>query len=90
MKAVTRPVAILVGGADAEAPPQECAGWLDEQLPNSHLVFLGPEVGHRVFLCESTDLSRRADPIACVDPPGVDRRLLHDEFAALAARLFRT
>ena len=79
----------MVGEADNEAPHQTCACWLTEHLPKSELTFLGPAVGHYVFLCEATDLGRSADPVICVDAPLVSRAAIHDRAAAAAIRLFQ-
>ncbi|WP_284944163.1 alpha/beta hydrolase family protein [Acidisoma cladoniae] len=89
LRDLTLPVSLIVGGADTEAPAEDCAYWLDERLPNRRLVLLGPDVGHAIFLCEATALGRTADPIACLDAVGVDRRAIHDDVAARAIALFR-
>ena len=88
LRGLVLPISLVVGGADTEAPAEDCAYWLDERLPNSRLVHLGPEVGHAIFLCEGTALGRTADPMACLDAIGVDRRTIHDSVAATALALF--
>ncbi len=89
LAAIRIPIGIMVGEADNEAPHQTCACWLTEHLPKSELTFLGPAVGHYVFLCEATDLGRSADPVICVDAPLVSRAAIHDRAAAAAIRLFQ-
>jgi predicted dienelactone hydrolase len=89
LAAIDRPVALVVGGADREAPAGPCADWLAAQLPAASLAHLGPEVGHYVFLDECTAFGLEAEPALCRDAPGVDRRAIHDRAAALARDLFR-
>lgn len=86
LRAITRPVTIVVGGADREAPAEQCAQWLHAHVPGSTLHMLGPEVGHYVFLGEGTALGRAEEPALWVDPPGVDRRAVQAHVAALAVR----
>jgi predicted dienelactone hydrolase len=86
---ISVPVAIVVGGADREAPAEQCAIWLHERLPNSTLSLLGRDVGHYVFLCEGTEVGRRREPELFVDAAGVDRRAIHEEVIAKAFNLFQ-
>ncbi|WP_315701533.1 MULTISPECIES: alpha/beta hydrolase family protein [unclassified Bradyrhizobium] len=79
------PTHIMVGGADVLAPT---ARWLHRRLPDSTLDIVAEEAGHYVFLPESTEAGRRADPTCCVDPPSVDRGAIHRHVAATAAELF--
>lgn len=88
LAAVERPVYMMVGDADGEAPSQVGAEWLAMRLPMVDLQRLGPSVGHFVFLPESTAAGRRDRPDLCVDAPGVDRRAVHDGAATAAMRLF--
>src|SRR5690606_29398248 len=81
------PVAIAVGGADTEAPPDPCAKWLHNQLADSRLYELGPTVGHYAFLCEATEFGRACEPDICRDAPGVGRRVVHDRIARVALDL---
>lgn len=81
---IRTPVAIMVGGADREAPAESCARWLQAHLPNSTLKMLGPAVGHYALLCEGTALGREEMPEIWRDPPGVDRRAVQARVAALA------
>ena len=87
---ISRPVAIAVGGADLEAPAEQCAIWLHERLPNSSLSLLGREVGHYVFLCEGTEIGRAREPELYVDAAGVDRRAIHQAVIAKAVDLFQS
>ena len=83
------PVSILVGQADTEAPHDRCAVWLVDKNPSFKLTLLGEEVGHYVFLCESTTYGKQTEPEVCVDRESVDRSSIHDRAAEMTAALFR-
>ncbi|MGY3450159.1 alpha/beta hydrolase family protein [Bradyrhizobium sp. USDA 4353] len=83
--AITVPTRIMVGGADALLPS---ARWLQERLPHSRFDVVADDAGHYVFLPESTELGRNADPASCVDPPSVDRGAVHRAVLAAALQLF--
>ncbi|WP_028793659.1 alpha/beta hydrolase family protein [Thalassobaculum salexigens] len=83
------PVSIMVGRADLEAPHEDCALWLRQQNPAFAVELLGETVGHYVFLNEATDFGRAEAPEICLDPPGIDRRAIHDQAAAFAEAHFR-
>jgi predicted dienelactone hydrolase len=88
LRAIDLPVAIAVGEADREAPPDDAARWLHAHLPRSSLELLGAEVGHYALLAEGTPAGRAEMPELWSDPPGVDRRAVHDRVAALALATF--
>ena len=85
LAAISVPTHILVGGGDALLPS---ARWLHERLRSSALDIVANEAGHYVFLPESTELGRNADPASCVDPPSVDRSAIHRSVVAAALELF--
>jgi hypothetical protein len=49
---------------------------------------IDPMAGHYAFLCECSAWGRAREADICIDPPGVNRRWLHDRAAALAMDLF--
>ena len=61
LAAIARPVTIMVGGADREAPADSCAVWLNSKLPHSQITLLGQDVGHYTLLCIGTDEGRRLE-----------------------------
>jgi hypothetical protein len=65
------------------------ANWLHQRWPVSTLDLLANQAGHYVFLPEATEAGRLADPVCCIDAPGVDRRSIHAHVCAIAADLFR-
>lgn len=88
LRAIDLPVAIAVGEADREAPPDDGARWLHAHLPRSRLELLGGEVGHYALLAEGTPAGRAEMPELWADPPGMNRRAVHDRVAALALVTF--
>ncbi|WEK50190.1 MAG: hypothetical protein P0Y66_21505 [Candidatus Kaistia colombiensis] len=85
---IDRPVRILVGDADAIAPASLCSDWLHHHTPGSRLEILGHGAGHYVFVSEPTALGLQQAPAVFSDPPGVDRRTLHERVALSAKALF--
>jgi len=85
---IVKPLRIVAGEADLEAATGDGAGWLQARLPDSTLTVL-PAAGHFVFLPEATLAGLRDAGGLCLDPPGVDRRAIHDQVAALACDLFQ-
>jgi predicted dienelactone hydrolase len=85
---IVAPIAIAAVGADNEAPSDLCAEWVHRRLPNSTLDLIDPMAGHYAFLCECSEWGRAHEAEICIDPPGVDRRRVHDRAAALAIDLF--
>ena len=88
LRAIDLPVALAVGEADREAPPDEGARWLHAQLPHSSLELLGAAVGHYALLAEGTAHGRAVMPELWADPPGVDRRVVHERVARTALATF--
>ncbi|MGJ4993711.1 alpha/beta hydrolase family protein [Bradyrhizobium sp. HKCCYLS3077] len=83
--AISLPTRIMVGGADALLP---AACWLHERLASSDFDMVAAEAGHYVFLPESTEFGRNADPACCIDPPSVDRGAVHRWVVTAAMQLF--
>lgn len=77
------PVAILTGGADSEAPSEQCADWLVSQNNRFRHTDLGAHVGHYTFLDFPSDpsLIGRADIFS--DHENVDRRKVHEHAVAI-------
>lgn len=85
---VEKPVVLAVGGADQEAPAEDCAVWLHERLPNSELHLLGPDVGHYTLLAQGTDTARSSLPHLFADAPSVDRDAVHRQVIDIVTRAF--
>ncbi len=79
---ITRPVTILTGGADLEAPAQHCADWLVQQNPAFRRYDLGRDVGHYTFLDFPADSSLVGKVDIFTDPETVDRAKIHRQAAA--------
>ncbi|SCB59965.1 Predicted dienelactone hydrolase [Rhizobium aethiopicum] len=89
LKTVEAPALILVGDADKAAPAEECSSWLHERLTRSALNIFGGGLGHYVFVPEGTELGFAFAAELFTDPPGIERRAVHDEIADLSAALFQ-
>ncbi|WP_346892413.1 alpha/beta fold hydrolase [uncultured Roseibium sp.] len=86
--AIEIPVLILCGDADREAPAEVCAVWLGRQNPSFDVEILTGNIGHYVFLSEATETGRIDAPDICLDPPDVDRAVIHKTCVEKALRLF--
>jgi len=82
------PVKIVVGEADTLAPPRYNAARFAELIPQTELELLEGAVAHYTFLSESTALGRETLPLFCIDPPGVDRRAIHQKVGEWARKFF--
>lgn len=71
------PITLLTGGADQEAPTDQCADWLVSQNENIHHHGLGEHVGHYTFLGLPSDTSLIGKEDIFSDHPSVDRRHVH-------------
>ncbi|RWX77120.1 dienelactone hydrolase [Neorhizobium lilium] len=89
LRGIDLPVTLLCGEADREAPYDLCAGWLQERLPNSRLLSLGPHVGHYMLLPVGTETARRSNPDLWVDVPGVVRGEVHRQVAEMTLAALR-
>lgn len=88
LAAVRLPLSVVAGGADEIIPAERNARRIANAVPNSRLMLL-PGVGHYAFLAECTARGREVLPQLCQDPPGVDRRAVHERVAAMAVEWFR-
>lgn len=85
--AIDRPVTLITGEADREAPTADCAAWLLGLNQSFHHVSVGAAVGHYQFLGQPTDLGRQTVPHVFVDPPEAPRDQVHASTLA-AVRAF--
>ena len=83
-KEVTVPVYIVAAANDAIAPVNTNAAHYARLIAASHYKALGGEAGHYVFLNEAKDALKRDAPLFFTDPPGVDRRDVHEQALQLA------
>lgn len=83
------PVGIMAGASDAEAPCEDCAIWLANQILNCNLMLLEENAVHYVFLCEATENGRVELSDICIDAKGVSRAAIHQKAADAAIKLFR-
>ncbi|MDJ0686130.1 MAG: hypothetical protein QNJ84_15675 [Alphaproteobacteria bacterium] len=79
---IDRPVTLITGGADQEAPTRHCAGWLSSQNSRFTHHDLGEHVGHYTFLDMPSDRSLIGTEDIFTDHNSINRREIH----RLAAR----
>lgn len=82
------PVEIVVGEADTLAPAKYNATLFAELIPQAQLNILEGAVAHYTFLAEGTALGRETLPALCTDPPGVNRRDIHQKVGRWARAFF--
>jgi len=87
--AISIPVHIQTGAADAECPVETCTNWLGDQNSGFGIEILPGEVGHYVYLSEALAAAREDLPEISKDPPSVNRAAIHEHAAQTAIRLFQ-
>ena len=85
---ITAPVFIVAGKGDQNTPIQNNAEKYHSLIKTSRLHLFGEKVGHYVFLNEATDFGKQVAPAITIDPPGVDRREIHEKTLELALPFF--
>jgi hypothetical protein len=78
----------VVGAGDTVTPPEDNAVFAARHVPDAELLLIRGAAGHEIFvnLCNADGKAELTE--ACVDPPEVDRGLIHAEVAAAALRFF--
>ena len=71
------PVTLIVGEADAEAPPADGTDWLSAINPAFERLGLGAEVGHYTLLGGPGQDAPQNDTLF-KDHPSVDRSMVHN------------
>jgi predicted dienelactone hydrolase len=87
LKKISIPVAIVAGTADTNVPIASSAQFFAREIPGAKLTQL-TGVTHYVFLFTCGDAGKKARPVMCTDPPGVDRDAVHAKTAGLALEFF--
>ncbi|WP_051534520.1 alpha/beta hydrolase family protein [Deefgea rivuli] len=84
------PLHIVVAAGDQIAPAKSNGMYLAQLMPEAKLTVLDEAVNHYVYLCEATPAGKQYLPELCCDDARVDRRLIHQQTAALAVEFFRS
>jgi len=82
-------VYIVAAAKDMIAPPKTNAAHYAKLIRNAQYKTLGTEAGHYVFLNEAKDGLKQEAPLFFNDPPGVNRKEIHEQTLQLAADHFR-
>lgn len=88
LASVRVPVKIVVGDGDTVTPPESSAQRYAELIDGAELAILDGHVAHYTFLGEATKLGRESHPELGLDPPGVDRKLVHEQVAEMVSDYF--
>ena len=74
---IRRPVTLITGEADQEAPSSECAGWLVKQNAQFRWISAGEDVGHYTFVGMPGGAVPDDIRILFEDQAGVERHTVH-------------
>ena len=87
LRAMRLPVSLVVGAADAIAPPAENADAVRRSVRGARETVL-PGVGHYTFLDTCTAAGKQQLPMYCADGAGVDREAVHGQVDGMAVQFF--
>lgn len=88
-KHVRVPVFIVAAAKDQITPLKSNAAHYAKMIEAAHYKILGTEAGHYVFLNEAKDGLRQEAPLFFNDPPGEDRKAIHEQALQLAVEHFK-
>ena len=87
---ITAPIFIVAGKGDSVAPVGTNAKKYNELISTSKMYLFDENVGHYVFLNESTALGKEIVPEIAADHPSVNRKNIHDKTLQLALDFFNS
>lgn len=82
------PVKLWDASEDEVLPIQYNVLHIQALLPHRPALHLVPKAGHYIFLAPCSAAMQKELPQLCTDPPGVDRKQVHEEVNADAVRFF--
>lgn len=87
---ISIPVEMVAGAADPLAPPAANAEYLARNIRRARVTVLPGGVAHYTFLDPCGPAGKQSKDLAvyCADAPGIDRQLVHQKVAAMAAHFF--
>lgn len=85
---ITAPIIIVAGKGDAVAPVELNAEVYHNLIETSKMHLFNTNVGHYVFLNESTEFGKKVAPLITVDNPEVNRKEIHEKTLELAIDFF--
>lgn len=86
---ISAPVFIVAGKGDANTPVKNNAVKYNDLIKTSKIHLFGKDVGHYVFLNESTEFGKQIAPEITIDKPTVSRKAIHEETLVLALDFFK-
>jgi predicted dienelactone hydrolase len=87
LHAMRVPVDIVVGAADAIAPPKDNGDYIRAHIRGAKETVL-PNVVHYTFLDTCTAAGKQKLGVFCADPQGVDRDAVHRQVNEMAVQFF--
>ncbi len=89
LKDVLVPIYIVAAAKDQIAPVKTNAAHYAATIANSKYKVISSDAGHYVFLNEANDGLKNEAPLFFSDPPGVSRKLVHEQVLELAFDHFK-
>jgi predicted dienelactone hydrolase len=88
LAAISIPVRIVAGQGDPIVPPDRNARLFAAHIPGAVLTIYPGSVGHYTFLDTCTEAGKMGSPQLCVDPVGVNRKMIHADASGQAVGFF--
>lgn len=85
---ISAPILIVAGKRDLVAPVKYNAEIYHSLILTSEIHLFNKNVGHYVFLNESTEFGKEVAPLLTIDTPEVDHKEIHEKTLALAVKFF--
>ncbi len=85
VSAIKVPITLITGGADVEAPTEQCADWIVSLNPHVVHHDLGQDVGHYTFLDLPANRALVGKVDIFTDRSGVERHSVHKAAISLAS-----
>ncbi len=87
---ITAPVFIVAGKGDINTPIKNNAENYHSLIKTSQIHLFDKNVGHYVFLNQSTEFGKEVAPEITIDKPTVDRKEIHEKTLGLALDFFKS
>lgn len=87
---ITAPIFIVAGKGDLVAPVKNNAEKFHNLIKTSEIHLFDKNVGHYVFLNESTEFGKEVAPAITIDNATVDRKKIHEKTLELALEFFKS
>ncbi len=86
---ITAPILIVAGKGDMVAPVKDNAEVYNSLIKTSKIHLFDKNIGHYIFLNESTEFGKKVAPLITIDNPLVNRKEIHEKTLELAIMFFK-